>query len=132
MIKVKVDYHGEKIVKIPPFLESTSRFSFKNTPFLLKSMDHASNRKAPSFSMQKRTSVCSTFELDCRGTAVAGMYSPWILGIPLKKNHVSMYTALGQKKKVNGPEVQNIFPLSRGVNSFWHHCIVAKRIVSLL
>ncbi len=64
-----VDYHIENIVKIPPFLENPWGFSFKNTPFLLESMDHVSNPKEPSFSMQMRTSVCSTFELDCRGRA---------------------------------------------------------------
>ena len=63
---VKVDYHGEIIVKIPPFLENLRRSPFKALPFLLKSMDHASNRKVPSFSMQMRTSVRSTFGLDCR------------------------------------------------------------------
>ena len=53
--------------KILPFLENPWRFSFKNTPFLLVSMDLASNRKTPSFSMQMHTSVCSTFGPDCRG-----------------------------------------------------------------
>ncbi len=53
--------------KNTPFLENPWRFSFKITPFLLESMDHASNQKEPSFSMQMRTSVCSTFVLDCRG-----------------------------------------------------------------
>ena len=63
----KIDRDIENIVKIPPFLENPWGFSFKNTPFLLESMDHASNQKEPSFSMQMRTSVCSTFVLDCRG-----------------------------------------------------------------
>ena len=38
----------------------------KNIPSLLKSMDHASNQRAPSFSMQMQTSIRPTFGLDCR------------------------------------------------------------------
>ncbi len=30
---VKVDYHWENMVKIPPFLDNPWRFSFKKTPF---------------------------------------------------------------------------------------------------
>ncbi len=40
-------------------------------PLLQESMDHASSQKTPRFSMQRRTSIRSTFGLDCRDRA------PW-------------------------------------------------------
>ena len=42
------------------------RSIFKNTPFLLESMDHASSQKSPRFCMQMQTSIHSPFGLDCR------------------------------------------------------------------
>ena len=52
VVEFKVDSHGEYIVKLPLFLENP----FKTTLFLLKFIYCASNRKAPSFSMQMQTS----------------------------------------------------------------------------
>ncbi len=40
-------------------------------------MDHASNQKVPSFSMQMRPSVCSTFGLDCRGRDTT-LHTQWV------------------------------------------------------
>ena len=42
----------------------------------LQTNKHASIQKAPSFSIQMRTSVCSTFGLDCRGRGIL-MFSSW-------------------------------------------------------
>ncbi len=61
--------------KISPLFLNPWRSTFKNTPFLLKSMDHASNQKRPHFSMQMRTSICSTFGLDCRDRVECSLFN---------------------------------------------------------